>query len=86
MKLGSEGPWSPSSPIIEQILRKSISEGLNHVTILSEVDNLSSRCFSCFDEDLSEFGGEGGIDSNRLGAILGPSARLRFRAGVRRAR
>lgn len=56
-KLGREGPCSPSPHIIEQILRKSISEGLNHVPILSEFDNLSSKCFSRFDQYLSEFGG-----------------------------
>ena len=62
-RLGGKSPRGLCSLIIEQILRKSISEGLNHVPVLSEDDNLARKCFSCFDQDLSGFGAEGALRS-----------------------
>jgi hypothetical protein len=48
MKIGGKGPGGLCSLIIEQTLRQSISEGLNHILILSELDNFSSERFSNF--------------------------------------
>lgn len=41
-KLRGKRSRGSRSLVIEQILGQRVSEGLNHITILSEVDNLSS--------------------------------------------
>ncbi len=41
-KIGRKCSCCLRSLVIEQVLRQSISEGFNHITILSELDNKAS--------------------------------------------